>query len=72
MRDDAHAELHVRSRFRAAAYRAKQIYPGAVGELLSREIMSWEEFGYRLGGEALMSQVVTDVLDRPVPDAEAA
>lgn len=70
MLEDVYKELHARSRYRAAAHHAKRAYPGAVGELLSREILSWEEFGYRLGGEALMAQVVADVLSRPTADAE--
>jgi hypothetical protein len=70
--DEVYMELHARSRYRAAAHHAKRAYPGAVGELLSREILSWEEFGYRLGGEGLMTKVVSDVLNQPIADAEAA
>ncbi len=72
MLDEVYMELHARSRYRAAAHHAKRAYPGAVGELLSREILSWEEFGYRLGGEALMAQVIADVLEQPIGEAEAA
>lgn len=72
MLEEGYMELHARSRYRAAAHHAKRAYPGAVGELLSKEILSWEEFGYRLGGEALMARVVADVLEQPIGDAEAA
>jgi hypothetical protein len=56
-------ELETRSRFRWAAREVKRQYPGAVGELLSNEISSWEDFGYRIGGNALMSRVVSAILD---------
>lgn len=39
-----------KTRLRAAAFRATRLYPGPIGELLSRELLSWEEFGYRFGG----------------------
>ena len=41
---------HEKMRLRAAAFRVTRLYPGPVGELLSRELLTWEEFGYRLGG----------------------
>ena len=72
MLDQVYTELHTRSRYRAAAHHAKRAYPGAVGLLLSREILSWEEFGYRLGGEGLMTQVVADILATPIETEEAA
>lgn len=66
MADDSRMDCHVKARFRVAAHHAKRVYPGAVGELLAREILSWEQMGYRLGGEALMTQVVDEVLSRPM------
>lgn len=55
-------------RMRAAAFRATRVYPGAVGEWVSRELHSWEEFGYRLGGQALVSRLVDEVLQQAGPD----
>jgi len=49
-------------RIRAAAYRATRLYPGAVGELISRELLTWEEFGYRLGSSQLIMRLVNEVL----------
>jgi hypothetical protein len=37
-----------------AAFRATLVYPGPVGELLCRELLDWEEFGYRFGGGAFL------------------
>jgi hypothetical protein len=70
----AHAAMndHERMRLRAAALRATQVYPGPVGELLSRELLSWEEFGYRLGSRNTITGIVDAVLNAPGPRAEAA
>jgi hypothetical protein len=58
-----HAEL---TRIRAAANRARRLYPGPVGEVLYRELISWEEFGYRLGGATVISRLVEHLLRAPV------
>lgn len=59
-------------RLRAAAFRVTRLYPGPVGELLSRELLTWEEFGYRLGGGLLVMRLVHHVLTTPIDQAEAA
>ena len=51
-----------KTRLRAAAFRATRLYPGPVGELLSRELLTWEEFGYRFGGSSLILLVVDHIL----------
>jgi hypothetical protein len=38
-----------KTRARAAALRARRLYPGVVGEVLSSELLTWAEFGYRFG-----------------------
>jgi hypothetical protein len=59
-------------RLRAAAFRATRVYPGPVGELLSRELLSWEEFGYRLGGSQLIMRLVDHLLQAPITQNDAA
>jgi hypothetical protein len=59
-------------RLRAAAFRVTRLYPGPAGELLSRELLSWEEFGYRLGGGQLVMRLVDQVLKAPTSPADAA
>lgn len=59
---------HEKMRLRAAAFRATRLYPGPVGELLSRELLTWEEFGMRLGGGSLILAVVDTVLKTPIAD----
>ena len=49
---------HEKMRLRAAAFRVTRLYPGPVGEMLSRELLTWEEFGYRLGGGQLVMRLV--------------
>jgi hypothetical protein len=36
-------------RVKQAALRARRLYPGAVGEVLSSELLTWAEFGFRFG-----------------------
>jgi hypothetical protein len=63
---------HDRMRLRAAAFRALKVYPGPVGQLLSAELLAWEDFGYRLGAKSLVMSIVADVMARPVPDPTPA
>ena len=63
---------HEKMRLRAAAFRVTRLYPGPVGELLSRELLTWEEFGYRLGGGQLVMRLVDHVLKTPIETVEAA
>ena len=55
-------DYHERMRLRAAAFRATSVYPGPVGELLSRELLLWEECGYRLGTAGLINGVVDAIM----------
>lgn len=63
---------HERTRLRAAALRATRVYPGPVGELLSRELLSWEEFGYRLGSRKMIMRIVDQVNSASTLHAGAA
>jgi hypothetical protein len=63
---------HERMRLRAAAFRATKVYPGPVGELLSRELLSWEEFGYRLGSRGLVMGIVDEIMTAQIAQSEAA
>lgn len=61
-----------KTRLRAAAFRATRLYPGPVGELLSKELLTWEEFGYRLGhgGHSLILRLVDHILKAPMAATE--
>lgn len=59
---------HEKMRLRAAAFRVTRLYPGPAGEVLSRELLTWEEFGYRLGTSSLILRLVDHVLKTPVPE----
>ena len=65
-------DRHQRMRLRTAAFRAAQVYPGPVGELLCRELLDWEEFGYRFGGGALVSRLTDHLLSAPLAPSKAA
>ena len=63
---------HEKTRLRAAAFRATRLYPGPVGELLAHELTTWDEFGYRLGGDRLIMRLVEHVLTTPLTRTAAA
>ena len=50
--DERAAVLH------SAAEMALVVYPGPVGELVSREIRAYQEIGHRFGGDALMNRLI--------------
>jgi hypothetical protein len=49
---------------RAASHAALRLYPGAVGELLARELSVWAEFGHRFGGHNLVAHLITHLDER--------
>lgn len=55
-----------RSKVRAAAFHATRVYPGPVGELVQRELLAWEDFGYRIGGGRHVDQLVRYVMAQKV------
>jgi hypothetical protein len=57
---------HERMRMRAAAWRATRLYPGPVGMVLQRELLCWEEFGYRLGSHGVIGALVDHVMKTPL------
>lgn len=59
-------DYYEKKRLRIAASRATRLYPGPVGEVISRELLSWEQFGYRLGASQLMTRLVDHVLHAPL------
>ena len=64
-------EQATRARLRRAAFRACHVYPGPVGEILRRELMVWEQFGYRFGDASLIYDLIDVLLDEPIPTAAA-
>lgn len=57
-------ELHEKSRYRAAADYALRRYPGAVGQLLNRELRAYADFGHRFSADALIPELAAEVLRR--------
>jgi len=56
--------LPERSRAKAAAGRARRLYPGPPGEVLAREIEAWEDTGWRLG-HGLVAQLINHIFEQP-------
>lgn len=52
---------------RAAAARAKHLYPGPVGEWLSNELRSWAAFGFRVDNTSMIARVTTQIMNLPRP-----
>jgi hypothetical protein len=53
---------HEISGLRAAAAHARRAVPGPLGELAARELIAYAEFGYRGARDALVPQLVQQVL----------
>jgi hypothetical protein len=63
IRGDAVAlPFHESARIRAAALHARRIYPGPLGELVSRELTAYADFGYRFSDDGLIPRLATAVL----------
>lgn len=60
-------DYHEKLKIRSAAFRATRIYPGAVGQILSKELLAWEDFGYRLGSQRLINRLVHELMTTPMP-----
>jgi hypothetical protein len=45
-----------------AAEHALRAYPGALGELVHRELRAFADFGYRLAGDGLVARLAVEVL----------
>ena len=65
-------DYHEKMRLRAAADRARKVYPASIGDLIHYELMAWAEFGFRFGRYGMIRGVVDDVMKRPVPEADGA
>lgn len=63
----ARMESDERMQMRAAAFRATRAFPGPVGELVSRELLDWEQFGNRLGGRGMVMRLVAAVMAAELP-----
>jgi hypothetical protein len=56
-----------RMRVRMAALRATRVFPGPVGELVSKDLLDWEQFGFRFGGYGLVARLVAAVMNAEMP-----
>ena len=54
-------DYHVKSKYRAAAFRASRLFPGVIGQVLSDEIMCLEEFGWAPGAMSRGRLLIADL-----------
>lgn len=61
--------FHEAMRLRAAAHHARRVYPGALGELVARELREQADFGRELAGDGLAARLASEVLRLPAAPA---
>jgi hypothetical protein len=59
-RDEAFTSFE-RRQYLEAAERALAVYPGALGELVHRELRAFAEFGFRLAADRLIPRLAAEV-----------
>lgn len=64
-------EQHDKIRMRAAAMKVRKLIPGPLGEIVAHEILTWEEFGYRLGQGSVVLAAVNEIMKTPLPPGPA-
>jgi len=62
---------HVKMRLRRAAFQVTKLGLGPIGEIAAREFLAYEEFGYRLAGDAVISRALAWVEAAVLGDQEA-
>lgn len=62
---------HERSAVRAAAHHARKVLPGVVGELASRELTAYADFGFRFAADSLIPRLVAEILATRTPPSDS-
>lgn len=55
-------------RYRAAAHKVRKLLPGPLGDIVAGEILTFEEFGYRLGNGSVVRAAVEEIMKTPLPE----
>lgn len=58
---------HEKMKIRSAAFRVTRLFPNVIGEVLSRELLTWEEFGYRIGGQGSVNRLTHYIMTASLP-----
>ncbi|HEY2089066.1 MAG TPA: hypothetical protein VGH54_23960 [Mycobacterium sp.] len=61
-------EQHEKERIKAAAYRARLLYPGPVGEFINRELLSWSTIGLKFDTHGVLAKTIRALLNAPLPE----
>jgi len=60
-----------KARYRAAAFRVTRLYPGIIGQVLSEEVLSLEEFGWIPGANSRGTQLIAAIEAADLPGSPA-
>lgn len=63
-------EYQEQVRYRWAALHGRRMYPGALGELVFRELTAYADFGYRFNDDGLISRLAAAIHDEARHQAE--
>jgi hypothetical protein len=59
---DGRLALHDQAQLRSAARHARLVLPGAIGEVIARELNAYADFGRRFHSDALIDRLAQEVL----------
>jgi hypothetical protein len=63
-------EYQEQVRYRCAALHGRRMYPGALGELVHRELTAYADFGYRFNDDGLIPRLAAAIHDEVQHRAE--
>lgn len=61
-------EQHELARLKAAASRARRVFPGPVGEFIFRELTGWASCGMRFDQDGVTSRAIAAIMNAPLPE----
>jgi hypothetical protein len=64
----AYLEQHEQARLKAAAARARNLFPGPVGEFIYRELTGWGSCGMRFDQDGVTSRAIAAIMNAPLPE----
>jgi hypothetical protein len=59
-----------RLRIRSAAYRTRRVLPPGLAELVAREFLAWEEFGYQFGPNSVVMRAINEIMKCPISNPD--
>jgi hypothetical protein len=50
-----------------AILKARRLFPGPVGEMISVELSAWRDYGYWIGGQSMYSKLIDFIEEAELP-----